>query len=248
MTTTESRQPAALTIRRPLPLLDKELRAAVRPELLDVIEYRKSGLSANWIIGCLLDCAYCVRHLFDNFDMRVPRALMREAEAAERLTDHRFFQPHVTPIQLLNRATDPMLPVVKPHTFEMLRLLDERQLTNHVLIISRYRVDPEDCAVLNSFRHLKITLLVTYSGISDQRIEPVDSTIAATTLRMAFANAERYRVVLYWRPIVPGLNDTDEHLATALQLSRHVRFPPNSGQVFKQLSLHLSGTARNKPG
>ncbi|MGB3437622.1 MAG: hypothetical protein WBA97_02620 [Actinophytocola sp.] len=58
---------------------------------------------------------------------------MREAEAAELLlTWHHYLQPHITPIQLLNRVTDPMLPVVKSHTFEMLRLLDERELTNHV--------------------------------------------------------------------------------------------------------------------
>ena len=68
-----------------MPLLTDAERMGVRPDLLDVIEYRKSGLSANWIIGCPLQCAYCVRHLFDNFGMRAPRALMREADAAELL-------------------------------------------------------------------------------------------------------------------------------------------------------------------
>jgi hypothetical protein len=38
-------------IRRPLPLLTGDQRARVRPNLADVIEYRKSGLSMNWIIG-----------------------------------------------------------------------------------------------------------------------------------------------------------------------------------------------------
>lgn len=149
---TASGVPLHTVQRRPVPLLTDAERKLVRPELLDVIEYRKSGLSANWIIGCPLDCGYCVRHLFGNFEMKLPRALMREAEAAELLVGHRFFQPHITPIQLLNRATDPMLPVVKPHTFEMLKLLDERGLTNHVLVIYRWRVEPEDCVVLNSFR------------------------------------------------------------------------------------------------
>ncbi|XVS62080.1 hypothetical protein ACQPYE_27935 [Actinosynnema sp. CA-299493] len=96
-------------------LLGAVERARLRPELLEVVEYRKSGLSLNWIIGCPLDCGYCVRHLFDNYGMKVPRALTGEEEAVGLLTGHRFFQPHVTPVQLLNRATDPMLPVVKPH-------------------------------------------------------------------------------------------------------------------------------------
>jgi hypothetical protein len=52
-----------------------------------------------------------------------------------------------------------------------------RELTNHVLVITRWRVDDED-AVLNSYRHLRVTLLVTYSGIDDKRIEPVESSIA----------------------------------------------------------------------
>ncbi len=218
---------------RPLPLLSDHQRELIRPELLDMIENRKSGLSANWIIGCPLDCGYCVRHLFDNFAMKVPRALMREAQAAELLVGHRFFQPHVTPIQLLNRATDPMLPAVKPHTFEMLRLLDERELTNHVLVISRWRVEPEDCAILNSLRHLKVTLLVTFSGIEDQRVEPVDSAIAATSLRTAYEHAENYRVILYWRPIVPGLNDSDQHLRRALLLSQHAHATVFTGLFYK---------------
>lgn len=218
---------------RPLPLLTEAQRADVRPELLDVIEYRKSGLSLNWIIGCPLDCGYCVRHLFDNFDMKIPRALMRDDQAAELLVNHRYFQPHITPIQLLNRTTDPMLPPVKPHTFAMLRELDQRGLTNHVLVISRWRITPEDCAVLNSFTNIRLTILVTHSGIDNPQVEPVDSTIAATSLRTAFEHAERYRVILYWRPIVPGLNDTDAHLDRALELSHHAHATVFTGLFFK---------------
>lgn len=237
MTTTADELAATLSSlgppRRPLPLLSLAQKEKVRPELLDVIEYRKSGLSVNWIIGCPLDCGYCVRHLFDNFDMKIPRALMREDQAAELLTGHQYFVPHVTPIQLLNRATDPMLPQVKPHTFAMLRELDDRGLTNHVLVITRWRIEPEDCAVLNSFTNIKLTILITHSGIDDDRIELVDSQIAATSLRTAFDHAENYRVVLYWRPIVPGLNDTDEHIARAIELSHHAHATVFTGLFFK---------------
>ncbi|MFE9751395.1 radical SAM protein [Saccharothrix saharensis] len=205
----------------------------MRPELLEVVEYRKSGLSLNWIVGCPLDCGYCVRHLFDNYAMKVPAALMDEEEAVARLTGHRFFRPHVTPVQLLNRATDPMLPVVKPHLLRLLRLLDEQGLTNHVLVITRWRVEPEDCAALNALRNLKVTLLVTHSGIDDPRIEPVDSGIAAASLRTAFELADRYRVVLYWRPIVPGLNDTDAHINHALNLGRSAHATVFTGLFFR---------------
>lgn len=206
---------------------------AERPELREVVEYRKSGLSLNWVVGCPLDCGYCVRHLFGNFGMKVPRALTTDEQAVEALVAHRFFRPHVTPVQLLNRATDPMLPVVKPHLFRVLRMLDERGLTNHVLVITRWQVGPEDCATLDALRNLKVTLLITYSGIEDDRIEPVDSAIAARSLETAFAHAERFRVVLYWRPVVPGLNDSDVHLARVLELSRFAHAAVFTGLFYR---------------
>lgn len=224
---------AAVTSSRLLSLIGGDQRSQLRPELLDVIEYRKSGLSVNWIVGCPLDCTYCIRHTFDNYEMKVPRALMREDEVVERLLAHPYFEANVTPIQLLNRATDPMLQAVKPRLFEMLHLLDARGLTNHVLVISRWHVRPEDCAVLNSFKNIKLTLLITHSGIDDDRIEPVDSDIAATSLRTAFEHADTYRTVFYWRPIVPGLNDTDEHINRALKLSEHAHATVFTGLFYK---------------
>ncbi|MEV6278877.1 radical SAM protein [Nocardia sp. NPDC051832] len=222
-----------ITIRHPLPILTSQQQAELQEELRKIIEYRKSGLSLNWIIGCPLDCTYCVRHLFHNFEMKVPRALMRDEDAVELLVRHRYFQPGITPIQLLNRATDPMLPRVKPHLFAMLRLLDEQELTNQVLIITRWHIAPEDCVILNSFNNIGVTILVTNSGIDDKRVEPVDSTIAATSLRTAFEHADRYRVVHYWRPIVPGLNDSDGHLRRGLALSHHAHATVFTGLFYK---------------
>ncbi|MFI9755792.1 nucleoside-diphosphate kinase [Streptomyces collinus] len=220
--------------RRPLPVLTVQQQATLEPGLADPIEYRKSGLSLNHVIGCPLDCGYCIRHVFSNFEMKVPRALMGDEEAVRRLVSHRFFRPHTTPIQLFNRATDPMLPAVKQHTFNTLRLLDEQGLTNHVLVITRWRVAPEDCAVLNSLRHLRLTVLVTHSGIDHHGIEPVDSNIAATSLRTLYEHAENYRTVLYWRPIVPGLNDSDEHIARARELSEDAHATVFTGLFFRE--------------
>ncbi|MFI5534144.1 radical SAM protein [Kitasatospora sp. NPDC051853] len=224
---------APARVRRPLPLLTPTQIEGLKPELADPIEYRKSGLSLNHVIGCPLDCGYCVRHMFDNFELKTPRALMSDEKAVELLTGHHYFRPHVTPIQIFNRATDPMLPVVKPHTFTVLRLLDEMGLRNHVLVITRWRVTDEDCAVLNSFQNIKLTVLVTHSGIDHPGIEPVDSAIAAASLKTLFANAERYRTILYWRPIVPGLNDSDEHIQRALELSHFAHATVFTGLFFR---------------
>lgn len=208
--------------------------SGVNPSLRDPVEYRKSGLSLNHIVGCPLDCSYCVRHLFGNFDQRTPQALMTDKQAFEQFISHRYFQPHITPVQLFNRATDPMLPEVKPHTHNLLRLLDQAGLTNNVLIITRWRVTPEDCERFNALSNIKLTILVTYSGIDDPKVEPIKSSIAANSLRTLFRYARRYRALLYWRPIVPGLNDSAAHIAQAAQLAANAHATVFSGLFYRK--------------
>ncbi|MFC5833185.1 hypothetical protein [Nonomuraea insulae] len=206
---------------RHVPLLSADAVAALPERARDVVEYRKSGLSLNHIQGCPLDCAYCIRHTYGLWDARRPRALMSDAEAVERLVRHRYFRPHATPLQVFNRATDPFLPDVREHLFAVLSDLDGRELTNHVLVITRAHLNVSDCERLNALRHLKMTLLFTYSGIDDKRIEPHPSQAVVKSMRLTTAHASRrYRTIFYWRPLVPGLNDTAAHLARAAVLSR----------------------------
>jgi DNA repair photolyase len=216
-----------------LKMLTADERAGMNSSLADPVEYRKSGLSLNHIVGCPLDCSYCVRHLFGNFEMKQPRLLMRDDEAVKYLVQHRFFQPHVTPLQLFNRATDPFLPSVKPHMFSVVESLDRMSLTNHLLIITRFKVTKQDCERLNRIRNLKLTLLITYSGITDTRVEPIDSEIAAQSLKQAFSCAQTYRTIFYWRPIIPLLNDSDEHLARAVELSHFAHATVFTGLFYR---------------
>jgi hypothetical protein len=99
--------------------------------------------------------------------------------------------------------------------------LDERGLRNHVLVITRHQMKSSDIERLNQLANIKVTLLFTYSGIDDKRIEPYPSQVAADSLKlMSVPGRRRYRTILYWRPLVPGLNDSDEHLARAYALSQ----------------------------
>lgn len=205
-----------------VPLLTPTQLARLPERAREVIEYRKSGLSLNHIQGCPLDCAYCIRHTYGLWDQRQPRALMSDDEAVAQLVSHRYFQAHVTPLQIFNRATDPFLPPVRPHTFAVLEALDGRGLRNHVLVITRHRMKLDDAERLNQLGNLKVTLLFTYSGIEDQRIEPHPSSVAAESLKLISAvSPRRYRTVLYWRPLVPGVNDGEEHLERARGLHQH---------------------------
>ncbi|WP_260478898.1 radical SAM protein [Kibdelosporangium aridum] len=204
-----------------VPLLTRDQIDRLPERAREIVEYRKSGLSLNHIQGCPLDCAYCIRHTYGLWDQRQPRALLSDSEAVEQLTNHQYFVPHVTPVQVFNRATDPFLPAVKAHTFAVLEDLDQRGLTNPVLVITRYQVKQEDTQRLNQIKNLKVTLLFTYSGIDNKQIEPYPSTVAADSLRLVSQVRPRlYRTILYWRPLVPGLNDSDEHLNTAYELSQ----------------------------
>jgi DNA repair photolyase len=208
---------------RTLPTMTDAAKATLDPYMSLIVGYRKSGLSLNHIIGCPLDCGYCVRHFWGNFEVKIPHLLCPTDEAIEQLIGHHAFQPHVTPIQLLNKATDPFLPGVKPHLFQVLRALDDRKYTNHVLIITRFTVTATDMAALEELRHLRVTLLFTYSGITDARVEPIaKSDITRTSLRTATTHKQRTGVVLYWRPIVPGWNDAAETMAGVLETGRDV--------------------------
>ncbi|MEV6595500.1 hypothetical protein AB0M36_01395 [Actinoplanes sp. NPDC051346] len=208
---------------RALTLMPAPVQADLDPYMAQWIGYRKSGLSLNHVIGCPLDCGYCVRHFWGNFEVKKPQLLVPTEQAIQGLVAHPQFQPHVTPLQLFNKATDPFLPGVKPHLFQVLRALDARGYTNHVLIITRFRVTADDMAVLESLRHVRVTLLFTYSGITDPRVEPIaKSEITVGSIRTAVAHKKRTGVILYWRPITPGWNDSDATMAHVLDVGRDV--------------------------
>ena len=215
-------------------ILTNSEKKELAPLMAEAVEYRKSGLSLNHILGCPLDCAYCIRHIYSNYGMKKPQALMSDEEAVTELCSHQYFQPHRTPLQLFNRATDPFLPSVKPHTFRVLELLAQKGLTNTVLIITRWKVTQEDAELLNTFKPLRVVLLTTYSGIDSTRLEPVDSGIAAESLRTAYSQARNYRVLLYWRPLVPGVNDSDKHVEAAAALSKFAHATVFTGLFFRK--------------
>ena len=101
-------------------------------------------------------------------------------------------------------------------------------------MITRWRVEKEDVEQLDRLQHIKLTILVTWSGIDDDRIEPVDSVIAEASLKTLCANAVRTKNILYWRPLIAGLNDTDRHLTRAQQLADYADATVFSGLFFRQ--------------
>ena len=198
------------------------------------IEYRKSGLSLNHIMGCPLDCSYCIRHTYDNYEMKKPHRLLTDEEAVEQLLAHKYFVPNKTPIQIFNRATDPFLPSVKDSLFKVLSLLAEKGLTNLVIIITRFKISKQDALKLNNYLLLKVNLFITYSGIENKTIEPISSEIAKNSLRTAYEARINFKVILYWRPIISGFNDSEKHIEDAVQLSKYSDAVAFTGLFFRE--------------
>lgn len=231
-----------------VPLLSRGEMERLPKRAREVVEYRKSGVSLNHIQGCPLDCAYCIRHTYGLWDQRQPRAFMTDAEAVEELVSYRYFQPHVTPVQVFNRSTDPFLPSVRPYTLAVLEDLDARELTNHVLLITRHQMKPENIDRLQ-LRHIKVTLLFTYSGIDNRQIAPYPSHVAAESLKLMSAPRWRkYRTILYWRPLVSGLNDSDEHLDQAHKLAQHADATAFTGLFYRdQIAAYYKANGLPEP-
>lgn len=205
-----------------LKLIKEEERKSLNPLLLDIVAYRKSGLSLNHIIGCSLDCVYCVRHFFDNFEMKEPQMLCTDEEAVNQLVNHQFFIPDVTPIQIFNRATDPFLTNVKKHTHEVLERLDALGLKNQILVITRAKVTKEDVDQLEELENVQVNLLVTYSGITDVRIEPVaKNRITVKSIETIAKHKKKTKLILYWRPIVVGWNDDAESFERVFNVAQY---------------------------
>lgn len=209
--------------RRSAAIMSAEQKTKLPAYMQRFIDYRKSGLSLNHVIGCSLDCGYCVRHFWGNFDMKIPQLLCSNEEAVTSLLHHKFFVPHKTPIQLFNKATDPFLPSVREHTHTVLQKLDEEKLTNMVLIITRAQVTKEDMEFLESLRYIKVSLFFTYSAISDPRIEPISrSEITINSIKLASQLHRKVKLILYWRPIVPTWNDDRASMVKVLEMGQLV--------------------------
>jgi hypothetical protein len=102
---------------------------------------------------------------------------------------------------------------------------------------------------VKSLRNVKVTLLFTYSGIDNRQIEPYPSHVAAESLTlMSSPRRRKYRTILYWRPLVPGLNDTDDHLATAYELAQHADATVFTGLFYRdQIAAYYKANGLPEP-
>ena len=77
-------------------------------------------------------------------------------------------------------------------------------------------------------------------GMKPEDIEPYPSHVAAESLKLMSApRGRRYRTVLYWRPLVSGLNDSPEHLDRGRAVRRDGSAQDRAGDAGKARPFHL---------
>lgn len=168
------------------------------------IEYLKSGLSVNTHIGCGLGCQYCVLSTgitgFPNKSVSVnsPKQIM------EKLNDSQtMFVNGLTPIYVNNR-TDPFLPNVTESTYELLALFAAHRITSPIIVISKLTPDERfrDLASV-----LNILYFYTYSGLTGIDYNS-DDNINKRSLELIQKYVPFENRFHYFRPIIPGYNDS----------------------------------------
>lgn len=200
--------------------LSEEEKKKLDSYALKVIDYRRTGISLNHIIGCPLNCAYCVRHFWGNFTMKEPHLLCTDEEAVKELLRNKFFIKDRIPIQFLHKATDPFLPGVKEHMFCVLEMLEKMHIKNVVMLITRYKITKRDIEKLERFCNIRIVVFFTYSGIKNNNIEPISTMNNIDDLINCIQLSKKVKFIQYWRPLVYGWNDSEEIIKDVLKYSK----------------------------
>lgn len=210
------------------------------------IEYLKSGISVSTDSGCNIGCKYCIVSEFSH-----GQSLIRLSPEyiADEICKYPLYNKY-TPI-IINNRTDPFLAAAKDNTFRLLKILDERNVPNPRVIISKLLVGDSHLQSLGGLKYPTF-LFRTFSGMP-QNIEPT-STIKhlerTCEENIKLKEFENLHTVHYWRPIVPNINSEPEILKKILcQVSTYfncsvvsgIRVTQNLYNILTNLGADLSG-------
>ena len=176
------------------------------------IEYLKSGISVSTDSGCNIGCKYCIVSEFSH-----GQSLIRLSPeyVADEICKYPLYNEY-TPI-IINNRTDPFLAAAKDNTFRLLEILDERNVPNPRVIISKLLLGEKHMPLLLNLKYPTF-LFRTFSGMP-QNIEPTSTIkhLEKTCEENArLKGCKNLYTVHYWRPIVPNINSAPELLKEIL--------------------------------
>lgn len=210
------------------------------------IEYLKSGISVSTDSGCHIGCKYCI---VSEFSQGLSLVHMSPEYIVDEMCKYPLYN-EFAPI-IINNRTDPFLATAKDNTFRLLEILDERNIPNPRVIISKLLVGDEHTQLLSSLKYPTF-LFRTFSGMS-QNIEPTSTVKHLERICDENIRLKKYKnihTVHYWRPIIPNINSGHEilemilgHVSASFDCSvvSGIRVTQNLYNILTNLGADLSG-------
>lgn len=172
---------------------------------LEPIVLAKNFLCLNAIAGCRNDCVYCYKHGWDFENKFKPTKIFEVSKILKNLKKHKYFHPNI-PLSIHNSATDPFQEGTVETTFEILDGLEKLKITNIVGLITKEYLSEEIIQKLENYKNIHLVIFITYSFlpekfekiVNDRRIE-----------LMKNLSKSKLKKVLYYRPIISGINDSE---------------------------------------
>lgn len=181
---------------------------------LEPIVLAKNFLCLNAIAGCRNNCVYCYKHGWDIKNRFLPEQFADVKDILEALPHHRYFHPNI-PLAIHNSATDPFQKGVSESTFQILDGLEERGVTNIVGLITKEYMSPEMFSRLKYYKNIRPVIFVTFSGLPSEYEKVVCERRLETMENLSNSGLPR---VLYYRPIIRGVNDSEEITCRIIEL------------------------------
>lgn len=189
-----------------------------------MISQMKGGLSLDILIGCPMGCRYCYRIDGDNMENYIhkwnPEIKIKPKDIVRRLLEHPWFTPHISAVGIHMSTTEAFLEQIWPYTIEILRLLDEKGLTNRISIITKYTVDDEKINELGRLNNISLDICVCYSGMP-YCLEPSSDKKRTFFLKKLVEAEKKYPnlyAIAYYRPIIEGYNTSKEKIRETVRL------------------------------
>jgi hypothetical protein len=194
-----------------------------------LISYHDTWIALDPLRGCPYRCVYCVCRHYGGTGVR-PKRIVSPKDCVQKLLDYPLYVRGRTAIAIGNE-TDIFHPANIDYVIELLSEMAEARIDNPIVLITK---SPLSEKVMNSVRSigaLLILLFLSYSGLG-KRFEP---NFTDSQLRRNFLVAKDcgFRVVHYWRPLLPD-NTTPAAVQRMLSFVSSVA----DATVFTGLKLH----------
>jgi len=175
----------------------------------------KSWLNIEHSTGCPYQCAYCYRHDEGVFELRKPKPLASIGNIIKELENYPFFEPGQTHLSISGTKSDAFLPQTRTRTFQILDYLEDKSYKNPVSIVTKSNLTETDGEKLAQYKKITPFIFVSYS-VMPSSIESASNFGRVATMKLL--KKKGVKVILYWRPLIRGINTSSRLLKRVLSV------------------------------